>query len=278
MTTQPEVPPHFPETESSEWRPASLPPLPQPAPFSTAAAFSSLASSCSLLRVFQVLDSSFPVGGFAHSNGLEAAVAFRVVTDRPSLLRFLRLQLTHTAASQLPTIRHAHRICSPISSPPPPPPVTLQALDGWYDSTCTSSIQRAASSTLGQSFLSTFLSTQPPQPSPSTTVTSHLSPPLPHHHFPVVWSLCLTALHVPLPLLLSLHLYLTLRSLLSAAVRLDLVGPREAQSLLSQLSAEECAELAEKWKEAELHSTYGLHEVDLLCQSHGRLFTRLFVT
>lgn len=50
------------------------------------------------LRLLQFADSVFPVGGFAFSNGLEAAVHHRVVRDRPTLAEYVRT-VTRLAAT-----------------------------------------------------------------------------------------------------------------------------------------------------------------------------------
>ena len=232
------------------------------------------------LRLLQVLDSSFPIGAFAHSGGLEAALSLRVVSDRPSLVRFLRLQLSHAASSQLPTLCLAHRLsAAPATESPacvdPSEPPTLAALDGWYGSSVASDVQRAASESLGRNFLAAFLASAASQSSQSPLPPASS---LPHCHFPVAFAAALQSLGAPLPLLSCVHLHLTARALLSAAVRLDLCGPREAQSLLAQLSAGDCLDLSHRWAEAELSDSHGVLEVDLLAQAHGRLFTRLFVT
>ena len=242
--------------------------------------FSSAAPSASpyltQLLLWQMLDSSFPVGSFAHSNGLEAAVTTRVVRDRPSLQRFLLLSLHHTAASQLPTVRHAHLLVSPSPSSPPlsDDASSLSSLDEWYDSTVTSSLQRTSSRDLGQSFLSTFLSTHPHLSQPASRL---LLSSLPHHHYPVIFSCCLSLLPLPLPVIAHAHLFLSLRCQLSAAVRLNLLGPREAQSLHAELTSH-LLSLCAEWQHSGLQDSYGVHLIDLLCQSHTRLHTRLFVT
>ena len=226
------------------------------------------------LCLWQLLDSSFPVGSFAHSSGLEAAVAFGVVRGRPSLVAFVRLALRHAAVSQLPTVRHAMLLTqlSGGGADGALDPPTLALLDAWYDCTVTSSVQRLASRSLGASFLATIGAAQPA----ASAVQSLL--PLADAHFPVAFGAALSALSLPPSVALLAHLYLALRALLSAAVRLDLVGPREAAALQARLSESDVAELAEQCSAASLHDTHGLHDIDALCQAHGRLFTRLFVT
>ena len=47
--------------------------------------------------IWQLADSAFPCGGFAHSGGLEAALAWGEVDDDPALLDFARNALQQVA-------------------------------------------------------------------------------------------------------------------------------------------------------------------------------------
>ena len=59
--------------------------------------------------VWQLIDSGFPSGGFAHSGGLEAAVQHGHVTDADSVRAFARQALAQAGRSALPLVTAAHR-------------------------------------------------------------------------------------------------------------------------------------------------------------------------
>jgi len=247
--------------------PASAFSLPSPLPPPSTSPLSFL----SHLHLWQLLDSAYPVGSFAHSNGLEAATTLQLVHDRTSLLAFTRLTLTHTAASQLPTLVHAHRCLHALTGGDE---LTLSELNRWYDASCTASIQRVASIALAHSFLHTFVSTHSELAhSPAVTAVTALSQP----HYPLVYAACLSSLQLPLPWLLLSHLHATLRSVMSAAVRLNVLGPREAQQVQSGLMGH-VLQCVSEWEGAALEDSYGVQVMDVMAQMHGRLHTRLFVT
>ena len=65
-----------------------------------------------LLRLLQFGDSMLPVGAFSFSNGLEAAVAQRVVHDAATLRAFVRTALDQAAGADGIALLAAHRAAS----------------------------------------------------------------------------------------------------------------------------------------------------------------------
>ena len=71
---------------------------------------SDVGGTAALLRLLQVTDSSFPVGGFAFSHGLEWLTQRRVVRDEATLARFLEAYVDQSVGRQaLPAAARAHR-------------------------------------------------------------------------------------------------------------------------------------------------------------------------
>jgi urease accessory protein len=65
--------------------------------------------SGALIRALQFGDSVFPVGGFSFSNGLESAIAERVVCDPESLREWVRSGTRLASAGDAIALLHAHR-------------------------------------------------------------------------------------------------------------------------------------------------------------------------
>src|SRR5439155_820072 len=59
-------------------------------------------------RLWQLADSAFPTGGFAHSAGLEAALQLGEIPDSPAFERFLRDALWQAGQGALPWVSGAH--------------------------------------------------------------------------------------------------------------------------------------------------------------------------
>ena len=58
--------------------------------------------------LWQLADSAFPIGGFGHSSGLEAAYQHREVTNRAELIAFLETSLTQLPHGALPFVKAVH--------------------------------------------------------------------------------------------------------------------------------------------------------------------------
>jgi urease accessory protein len=208
-------------------------------------------------RLWQLCDSAFPTGGFAHSGGLEAAVQLGEVRDGETLRRFVDAALLQTARGALP-------LCNAAFDEPD----RLAALDALCDAFVSNHVANRASRAQGRAFLSTC-----------ERVFSIATPPARgHRHLAPLFGAVLRALAVPREEMQRLWLHLALRGLLSAAVRLGLTGPYEAQRLQASLAeqleaiASACAALAED----DLAQPAPL--LDLVSATHDRLYSRLFLS
>lgn len=205
--------------------------------------------------VWQWVDSAFPTGGFAHSAGLEAAWQQGEIDGRQGLGQFVEASLRQAGPASLPFVMVAHRR-----------PSELEMLDLRCDAWLTNHVANRASRLQGRALWTAvgraFLCELGPAPSPG-----HLAP---------VYGAVLARLGVGADRAASLFLFQHLRSLLSAAVRLGIVGPLEAQNLQHRL-APLGQWLAERYRGAgleDLAQTAPL--LDLWQCAQDRLYSRLF--
>lgn len=211
--------------------------------------------------LWQLADSAFPVGGFAHSGGLEAAVQHGEVEDLDALLGFLRDGLWQAGHGGLPLVTAAHE-----------DPAALPALDARCDAFLLSTIANRASRKQGGAFLATCERVFGP------LLPAGLRALAPCAHHAPLFGAVLAALGVERADAQRLFLQIALRGPLSAAVRLNRLGPQQAQRVQLQLAPlleqvhGACRDLGPQ----------GLAQtaprLDLLQATHDRLYSRLFLS
>ena len=204
--------------------------------------------------LWQLMDSAFPTGGFAHSAGLEAAWQHGEVRQRDQLVSFAEAGMLQLGHAVLPFVTTAHA-----------EPERLAELDRLCDAFTSNHVANRASRLQGRAFLAAA------QKVFEVTVTE-----LPFGHFAPVFGASLRQLNVTGEMAARLCFFSHLRSVLAAAVRLNIVGPMEAQILQRRL-----APAAEK-----IIADCGALDIDDIAQTsplldlwqgaQDRLYSRLF--
>lgn len=210
--------------------------------------------------LWQLADSAFPTGGFAHSAGLEAAWQHGEVRNRTELLGFLETNL-----------RQLGRAASPFVNTAYDEPSRLTELDQLCDAFLSNHVANRASRLQGRAFLTAVERVFKTENGRRKTETAfaHVAP---------VFGACLRELGLPRDTAIRLFFFNHLRGLLAAAVRLNIVGPMEAQVLQHRLAAlaEEVATRSAACTLADLAQTAPL--LDLWQGAQDRLYSRLFQT
>src|SRR5947207_11859923 len=161
--------------------------------------------------LWQLADSGFPAGGFAHSGGLEAAMQHGLVRDSPSVRAFAEHVVLQTGRGALPLASAAHR-----------DPDRLAELDRLSDAFLTSPVAHRASCAQGRALLSSAVRSFPDAPLALIDDRVRLER-LSAHHSSLFVEIT-RALAVDLEDAQRLLLYLAGRGVGSAAVRLGLIG------------------------------------------------------
>jgi urease accessory protein len=214
-------------------------------------------------RIWQLADSAFPSGGFAHSGGLEAALQQGEVRGAEGFRRFL-----------LDSLWQAGRGSMPMANASFDDRARLAEADGICDAFLNNPVANRASRVQGRTFFSACL--RAIGGSELRSLEQEIrARGLAQHHAPL-FGATLAALGVERELMQRLVLHLAMRGVVSGAVRLGVIGPYQGQSIQWELAPEleailkACGELGLE----DVSQTAPL--LDLLQGNHDRLYSRLF--
>jgi urease accessory protein len=213
--------------------------------------------------LWQLADSAFPIGGFAHSSGLEAAWQHDYLCSPYDLHEFAHQSLQQTLHAALPFLLAAFDEMQ-----------TPDHLDALFDATLSNHVANRASRAQGHALLATMEKTFP-----TPALTAWRSEVLKHHqpgHLPVVAGVILRMIGIARENAVRLFVYLHCRGLLSAAVRLGVVGPIQAQQIQARLAPQldAVALAAATLTLADVTQTSPF--LDILQSTQDRLYSRLF--
>lgn len=210
---------------------------------------------------WQLADSAFPTGLFAHSWGLESACQHGEVNTADDLRQFADAAILQTGHAALPFLNVAFQS-----------PERLETLDAIADAFLTNQVANRASRVQGRTLLMTV---ERIWPSPALFALQARAGRTRAHVAPLSGA-TFRAIGVSLETTQRIVVYSAARGVLSAAVRLGVVGSYEAQRMLRGCEARldevahQCAELTLD----DVAQTAPL--LDLLQSRHDGLYSRLF--
>ena len=210
---------------------------------------------------WQVVDSAFPVGVFAHSWGLEAAWQAGHISKVESLEGFVSAAVQQTAYGAVPLLAAAHRDAA-----------RWPELDALAEAFLLNRVTNRTSRIQGRTLVSTAARVWPSARmtrlvGQARTCLAHVAP---------LSGVVFQAIGLTSEAAKKVMLYGTARGVLSAAVRLGITGSYEAQRIQHEVGPwldrllKEC-----QWLEPEdICQTAPV--LDLLQAGHDRLYSRLF--
>jgi urease accessory protein len=208
--------------------------------------------------LWQLCDSAFPTGGFAHSLGLEAAWQHGEVRNRGELISFIEGGLHQLGHAALPFVVAAFDA-----------PEKLGDFDSLCDVFTTNHVANRASRAQGRAMLAAVerIFNSKIKIQNVKLSCAHIAP---------VFGACFRQLEISRKTTSRMFFYNQLRSVLAAAVRLNIIGPMEAQILQQRaaIKAEVILVRCEVLTLDNLAQTSPL--LDLWQGAQDRLYSRLF--
>ena len=216
--------------------------------------------------IWQLVDSAFPSGGFAHSGGLEAAVQHGDVGSAADVERIGRTAVLQAGRAALPLVCAADRC-----------PADLAALDARADLFLNQPVGNRASRAQGLALLATARRVFPGQA--MEAIAEIVSPPssaaLKGHHAPLFGAV-MNALGVDVDTACRMFLFQAARGSISAAVRLGVIGMFDGQRLQAAM-ADPIEHIVAACRDLTLDDLAQAAPIlDLYQSTQDRLYSRLF--
>ncbi len=210
---------------------------------------------------WQLVDSAFPTGGFAHSAGLESAWQHGEVVDAADLQRFVASAILQAGYGALPVMNAVYRA-----------PDRFEEMDALTDAFLTNAVANRASRVQGRAWIASSVRIWG---TPALAALAGRAAGTPSHVAPLMGA-SLAVHGVPLESAQRVVLFAAARAPIAAAVRLGLVGSYEAQRIQAAAAPDLDAVLARcaGFDERDLAQTAPIP--DLLLAGHDRLYSRLF--
>jgi urease accessory protein len=204
--------------------------------------------------IWQLTDSAFPSGGFAHSSGLEAAWQHGEIAGNSDLVEFLKSSLRQFGHASAPFFVDAYDS-----------PNRLDEFDRHCDAFLSNHVANRASRLQGKAFASS-----------AVKIFGLSQTKIIFGHFAPTCGFVLRKLGLKRREAIEAFLFQHLRGLVAAAVRLGIVGPLEGQSLQYRIMphASEILDSCQGFRGTEATQTAPLLEIWQGAQD--RLYSRLF--
>lgn len=215
-------------------------------------------------RVFQISDSAFPTGGFAHSNGLEAALQHGEIEGLKDLENFLRDALWQVGFSSLPFANVAFDDRK-----------NLIECDELADAFFSNHVANRASRIQGLTFYTTCEKAFMYEETEFGFLKNSLEEDF-LFHYSGIFGAILKSLSIERSLMQRCLFQISLRGMLSASVRLGILGPYQAQQYQTQFShtLEDIISHCGNFNLSDVAQTAPLF--DLYQGNQDRLYSRLF--
>jgi urease accessory protein len=219
------------------------------------------------LRLLQITDSGFPLGGFAFSSGLESAAKLGLIRDLSAFRQYLKNYLSQIGNGEIPFVSDSFRLVQSGWE-------HVEPLYKLFNAFMTIPTLRKASVTQGRSLLSAVRTAYPEVP--VTDLTTWLDERRLSPHFAPTFGVCANLTGLSLEDTLVGYCYMGLRDQSAAGVRLGLLGPQAAQRALRQVISDVPGILASV---ADLHYDEAFKTcpvLDIAQAHHAQLYSRLF--
>lgn len=216
------------------------------------------------MRLMHIADSALPTGGYVYSYGLESAAKHGLLPSFEAFRAYLDSYRWQVYDSELPFVRAC------FSAPPPIPGPGLLGIVTDYEAMTWLPITRRASTTSARTWLQLFLRLYPDANIPS--LRQWFCEQQAVLHFTIAFAVSMRLAGYEWGRAHALLCYIAMRDQISAAIRLGLLGPADAHSLLHEICATKLPEPSESYSQA----VKSCPVLEIAQATHKNIYAKLF--
>jgi len=217
-----------------------------------------------LFDLLTLADSNLPVGGYAFSNGLEAASHLGLLQNPDHLNAYITTAIHNTAQSELPFIHSCHTGDASL----------LNDILLTYDAMLTTQTMAQASAVQGRNLIRIMNTLYPSDA--MTQLRQTLIKQTAPAHYTIVYGTTFHTAGLALLQTKQIFMYQMLRDQISATVRLGIIGPMEAAQLQKHHHQTCEMAIAQTTNTPYTHATRSAPQIDITQSFHQHLYSRLF--
>lgn len=218
------------------------------------------------VNLFQLADSSFPIGGFVYSLGMESAIKHGVLKNNDDVLRYLKTYLNQIFSFDFPFFDAGYTYLNQ--------PDEWDKISIMYDVMLNNPSIYKSSIVLGKNWMKLVISLY--RSEKLSELDNHFKQnKLPFHQV-VLLGLGYAALGVNPTAMKEMYIYTAMRDQISALTRLGTIGPQGGQSLLTVLLQEGNSKLKSYEPTHYEQATKSAYLLEILQLNHDKIYSKLF--
>lgn len=219
-----------------------------------------------LIQLFQLVDSSLPIGGFVYSMGMESAIKSKLLQTEDDLKRYLIAYANQIVSFEFPFLEVGHATTNE--------PEKWNELTSAYKAMLMNPILEKSALVLGKNWTRLLVSLY------KTEEMSNLQKALKIEGIPlyytIVFGIFMGRLSIDKKEARAMYLYAALRDQITALTRLGIVGPMGAQGLLNYV-LEKANKKNNDYKETSYHkATKSAYIMEIVQLNHDKIYSKLF--
>ena len=218
------------------------------------------------VNLYQLADSSFPIGGFVYSLGMESAIKHGILKNNEDVLSYLRSYINQVISFDFPFFDAGY--------------THLDNREEWgkihltYEAMLMNPNIYKSSTVLGKNWMKLILSLY--HCDKLKTIDHFFKENNFAFHHVVLLGLGSAALGVKQQEMKEMYLYCALRDQISALTRLGTIGPQGGQSLLTLLLQEGKSKLNQYVPKDYDQATKSAYLLEIIQLNHDKIYSKLF--